>query len=152
MLYVSDLVKSDGKTLKQEFIEVRKEDHVVSKLTWRKEEPSPRDLSLWKRFLIRYAPTNKIYPAVGNWISPSHLQGKWFYDKDREEVIFANNEYALTIFALKNCEDVKTGKRRFRFDRNAPGYHKSDREVQVNWNGMNPRLIDIQVYEIEKEM
>ena len=105
---------------------------MVSKLTWRKEEPSPRDFSLWKRFLTRYAPTNKINPAVGNWLSSSHLQGKWFYDKDREEVIFANNEYASTIFALEKCEDVKTGKRRFRFDRNAPGYHKLDRKVQVN--------------------
>ena len=62
-------MKSDGKTLKQEFIEGRKEEHVVSKLTWRKEEPSPRDFSLWKKFLTRLAPTNKIHPLIGSWVS-----------------------------------------------------------------------------------
>ena len=37
VIYISDLVEYDGKTMKQTVLEGRKEDHVVSELTWRKE-------------------------------------------------------------------------------------------------------------------
>ena len=39
VIYVSDLVEYDGKTIKQAVIEGRKDDLVVSDLTWRKEKP-----------------------------------------------------------------------------------------------------------------
>ena len=135
--------------MKQTVLEGRKEDHVVSELIWRKEEPSPRDFSLCRKFLTRLVPTNRLNPSVGVWINKPHLHGKWFYDEAKEEVIFVKNGYDYTIFVLENQECKLTEEKRFRYDRKVSSYNKPNREVKVTWNGANPSLIGIEVYDVE---
>ena len=98
VMFVSDLVEYDGKTIKHAMLEGKKDQASASALTWRKEEPKSRDFSLWKVFVTRLAPNKKLYLSVGIRVGFSHCQSKWYYSEMREEVVYINNKNRNTLF------------------------------------------------------
>ena len=130
-------------------MEGRKDLQLASDLSWRRERPTQRDFNVWKIFLSRLAPCKKLVPPVGRWVAHPHHHSKWLYDEEREEVMFTNSENVLTLFKLESNGEESMKEKRFRFSAQIRGTCNSKLEVQVHWNGLNPSLIGIHLYEVE---
>ena len=86
---------------------------------------------------------------MGKWLNYPHYHYKWFYNKEKEEVIFINNKNVFTIFTLDKKEVTCTEEKRFLFYKQVSEYYKPDTEVQVQWDGLNPNLIRVQEHKFE---
>ncbi len=92
VLYVSDLLEANGKTIDKRYLVPWSPDDNWSRLIFPKEKPPQRDFALWWEVVQSLAPRGRIQHRIGNFTSHGHKIWPWRYEVDQNVLLYLRGE------------------------------------------------------------
>lgn len=86
VLYLSDILEANGKTLNKRYLRKRQSNEYWSSILFPNENPPNRHLGSWRSALDALVPRGRLESWVGAFEHNGHAISKWTYDQDMQEL------------------------------------------------------------------
>ena len=86
VLYLSDILEANGKTLNKRYLWKRQSNEYWSSILFPNENPPNRHLGLWRSTLDALVPRGRLESRVGAFEHNGHAISEWTYDQDTQEL------------------------------------------------------------------
>jgi hypothetical protein len=101
VLYVSNVLEANRKTINKRYLVPRSLDDNWSHLIFPNKKPPQRDFALWREVVQSLAPRGQIQHRIGNFTSRGHKIWPWRYEVDQNVLLYLGGEmmdvYSLAI-------------------------------------------------------
>ena len=98
VMYVSDVLEANGKTIDSKYLEPRPLDEKWSQYTFPTENPPTQDFTLWRQVVNSLAPRGRIQHRIGKFISPGHKIWPWRYDTQQNVLFHLRGDQAMDVY------------------------------------------------------
>jgi hypothetical protein len=98
VLYVSDVLEANGKTIDSKYLELRPLEERWSNLTFPTENPPLQDFTLWRDVVQALAPRGRLQHRIGKFNSRGHKIWPWRYDT-QQNVFFHLRGQTMDVYA-----------------------------------------------------
>ena len=97
VLFLSEVLAANGKTLDTRYLERREDDERWSSLRFPRERPSEKSFRLWRKVLRRLVPARGIVDRLGEFLHEGYKVWEWRHDADSES-LYRNCGGRMDIF------------------------------------------------------
>ncbi len=99
VLYLSDILEANGKTLNNSYLQRRQSHKTWSTILFPNENPPNRHLGLWRSALDALVPQGRLDHWLGAFKHNSHTVKEWTYDSDAQE-LYHRGDGTMDIYQL----------------------------------------------------
>ena len=98
VLYVSDVLEANGKTIDSKYLEPRPLEEKWSQFIFPTENPPTQDFSLWRQVVNSLAPRGRIQHRIGIFTSPGHKIWPWRYDIQQNVLFHLRGDQTMDVY------------------------------------------------------